>query len=50
MLSADRIRDIFEQHPLIKKAYDENVPNVVSKPGIVGDGSCRKMNSGRDSL
>jgi transcription initiation factor TFIIH subunit 1 len=27
-LSADRIRDIFEQHPLIKKVYDENVPKV----------------------
>jgi transcription initiation factor TFIIH subunit 1 len=27
-LSADRIRDIFEQHPLIKRVYDENVPKV----------------------
>ena len=27
-LSAERIRDIFEQHPLIKKVYDENVPKV----------------------
>jgi transcription initiation factor TFIIH subunit 1 len=27
-LSADRIRDIFEQHPLIKRVYDESVPKV----------------------
>lgn len=29
-LPADRIRDIFEQHPLIKRVYDENVPKVLS--------------------
>ena len=29
-LSTDRIRDIFEQHPLIKRVYDENVPKVAS--------------------
>jgi hypothetical protein len=27
-LPADRIKDIFEQHPLVKKAYDETVPKV----------------------
>ena len=28
-LSAERIRDIFEQHPLVKRVYDENVPKVL---------------------
>ena len=35
-LSADRIRDIFEQHPLIKRAYDENVPKVTYLVTICG--------------
>jgi transcription initiation factor TFIIH subunit 1 len=47
-LSADRIRDIFEQHPLIKRVYDENVPKV-RHPWCLVDNSCLKMNSGHGS-
>lgn len=30
-ISQDVIRDIFDQHPLVKSVYDENVPNITDQ-------------------
>ena len=55
VLPPDRIKDIFEQHPLVKRVYDENVPKVRNPQTndfcgcILGrsvDGRSRKMNFG----
>jgi transcription initiation factor TFIIH subunit 1 len=34
-LSEDWICDIFEQHPLVKRVYDENVPQVLRLTGLM---------------